>query len=226
MNTRPRRTALLTTVVAGPLALALVACGGSDNEVSDDLDDVVASTTTSAPAPATTDTDDDTDDDTAAPSPTATPEPAPADATGDQELIAAARTALGAVGGSTLFTVDRDNGGWEVSVVAADGTESDVSVSADGTQITRGPDVDRDDSDDTDDLSERQQLLRDASVKFTAALTTARAEAPGATVDSIDLELEAGRATWDVQLGEDTADERTVIIDAVTGDVLRVEIDD
>ncbi|GEP39525.1 hypothetical protein NPS01_31880 [Nocardioides psychrotolerans] len=41
-----------------------------------------------------------------------------------------------------------------------------------------------------------------------------------------DLDYDDGIATWDVQLGEDTASEQTVTIDAVTGEVLRTELDD
>ncbi|MDO9455684.1 PepSY domain-containing protein [Nocardioides sp.] len=209
MNARRTRTALLA-LVSAPLVLTLVACGGDDSSSTDSTPAAsTASSTSSAAAGTTT---------PAAPDTTAAP-------VGDDALAAAAATALGEVDG-TVFSIDLDNGAWDVSVVAPDGTESDLTVSADGTQVTRGPVVDTDDSDDTDDLAERRTLLQDATVTYDAALATARTEVPGGTVDGLDLELDDGQATWDVQLDENTADEQTVVVDAVTGEVLRVERDD
>jgi len=222
MNTRPALLALLTA----PLALSLVACGGDSD------DDDAASTASTSESPAATSSSS-APDPSANPSTSADPS-APSDsssasssagAAGDDALLAAARTGRGAVDG-TVFTVDRDNGGWEVTVVAADGTESDLTTSADGASVTRGPVVDRDDADDTSDVTERRRLLGDATVTYEDALATARGEVPGVAVDGIDLDLDAGRAVWDVQLGEDTADEQTVVVDAATGDVVRVERDD
>lgn len=219
---RPARTTLLTGLVAGPLALALVACGGSDSDGSDDAAPVVAdsaSSTTTSSAPAATPSDTTTSDPSTAPSSAGQP------AGGERALLAAATTALGAVDG-TVFSVDLDTTGWDVQVVAADGTESEVLVSPDGATVAGGPTVDVDDADDADDLAERQQLLTDATVDYRAALQAALAEVPAGTVTSLDLDVDNGVPTWDVQLDEDAADERTVTVDAVTGDVLRVELDD
>ena len=224
MNTRPALLALLTA----PLALSLVACGGDsddDGAASTAATSESSAATSSSPAPSTSpDPSTDPSADPSAPSDSSSASSS-AGATGDDALLAAARTGRGAVDG-TVFTVDRDNGGWEVTVVAADGTESDLTTSADGASVTRGPVVDRDDADDTSDVTERRRLLGDATVTYEDALATARGEVPGVAVDGIDLDLDAGRAVWDVQLGEDTAEEQTVVVDAATGDVVRVERDD
>lgn len=214
-----RRSTFATALLAGPLALALVACGGD----TDNDDDLGAGTTQTPVAPETP---------VETPVDSATPAPAQSsdDAAGG-DLLAAAQTAIASVEGSTLFTIDADDAGWEVTVVSADGTENDVSVSLDGASVTRGPVVDRDDdgddsADDSDDLAERQRLLGDARIDYAAAIETARGAVPEGTVTGADLDLERGTATWDVQLDEDTASERTVTVDAVTGEVLRTERDD
>lgn len=208
------RSTFATALLAGPLALALVACGG-DSDTDDDNDDLGAGAgTTQTPL---------------APASTADAAPAPSDdAAAGGDLLAAARTALAAVDGSTLFSIDGETSGWEVTVVSADGVENDVTVSLDGSAVTRGPVVDTDDdrNDEAQDLAERQQLLSDARVDHVAAVEAAQGAVPGGTVTAADLDLERGTATWDVQLDEDTASEQTVTIDALTGEVLRTELDD
>ncbi|WP_341927516.1 PepSY domain-containing protein [Nocardioides psychrotolerans] len=204
-----RRSTFATALLAGPLALALVACGG-DSDTEDDNDTDISSglgtSTTQTPA---------------APS---------GDAATRGDLLAAARTALAAVDGSALFSIDDETSGWEVTVVSADGVENDVTVSLDGSAVTRGPVVDTDDADDRDDeaqdVAERQQLLSDARVDHVAAIEAAQGAVPDGTVTGADLDLERGTATWEVQLDEDTAAEQTVTVDAVTGEVLRTERDD
>lgn len=223
MNHRRTRPALIA--LAGlPLALALVGCGSDEDP--GDASPAAGSTSQTSTAPSTPSAPS-TSPATSAPSAPSTTQPSSAAPT-DDALLAAVSTALGASEG-TVFSIDLDDGGWDVGVVATDGTESDLTVSADGTQVTRGPvpdTDDSDDSDDSDDLAERQALLRDATVTLESALATARTEVPDGVVDGLDLDLERGRATWDVQLDEDTADEQTVVVDAVTGELVRVERDD
>ncbi len=144
-------------------------------------------------------------------------------------LLTAAATGLAAVDGGTVFAVDRsDTGDWEVSVVTADGTEQDVRVSADGASVTSGPVEDTDDGDDAGDAArdqdERLRLL-DTSVDLEAAVAAAAGSGSG-ELTGAELDEENGVAEWEVQYGEDTADELTVHVDADSGDVLRTERDD
>lgn len=210
---RLRRSLAVAAVV--PLALGLAACGDSD----DDNDDVTA------PAPTATVTE------TASASPsTGSSDDAStggsAGGSGDERaLLAAAATAVGSVQGSTLFSIDRDDsGGWEITVVDGQGVENDVVVSADGSSVERGPDVDQDDADDQDDLAERQQLLNDVQVDYRQAVEAARGEVAGGVVEDVDLDLENGAAEWEVQVQDGTT-EQTVRIDAVSGDVTGTETD-
>lgn len=135
---------------------------------------------------------------------------------GDVET--AVETALAEVDG-TVFSVDGDSRGWEVTVVTADGIENDVDLSADATTVERGPVEDTDT--DQDDAAETERLLG-VSLDHAAAMEAALGEVDG-TVTGVDLSEENGTAVWEVTLGEDTADETTVEVDAESGDVLRTE---
>jgi uncharacterized membrane protein YkoI len=225
---RSARSTVTTALVAGPLALALVACGNDDGGTGATDDTVGTSATVATPPPAATQPPPASSEGRSTRAPASDDGTAPRVATSPGTVLAAARTALAEVGGATLFSIDGEPAGWDVTLVAADGSESDVDVSVDGRSVTRGPvaDVDDDPSDEAEDVAERRRLLADVRVDHTAAIETAAAEVPGGTVTGADLDLDDGVATWDVQLDEDTATEQTVTIDAITGDVLRVELDD
>lgn len=162
--------------------------------------------------------DDDADD-------AATSSSASSDAgTGSQALQGdvetAVETALAEVDG-TVFSVDGDAQGWDVTVVTADGVENDVDLSADATSVERGPVEDTDT--DADDAAETERLLG-VAVDHSAAMEAALGEVDG-TVTGVELSEEGGTAIWEVTFGEDTPDETTVEVDAETGEVLRTEQD-
>lgn len=186
------RTRLAAAAVLAPLVLGLTACGGDD--------DADAQTTTASDSSAS---------DSSA---------AGADQALDGDVETAAQTALAEVDG-TVFSVDGDSRGWEVTVVTDDGVEHDVDLSADATTVERGPVEDTDA--DRDDAAETERLLG-ASLDHTAAMEAAMGEVDG-TVTGVDLSEENGTATWEVTFGEDTADETTVEVDAESGEVLRTE---
>ena len=142
-------------------------------------------------------------------------------ATGEGDVETAAETALAEIDG-TVFSVDSDDQGWDVTIVTADGVENDVELGPDATTVTRGPAADEDDDNDDDAETE---LLLGASVDYLAAMEAALGEVQG-TVTGVDLSEDDGTAIWEVQLDEDTADETTVEVDAQTGEVLRTERDD
>jgi uncharacterized membrane protein YkoI len=208
MNRTTTRTRLATAALLAPLALGLVACGDDD-----DADDVQTTTSSDTSTDTTDDNSDDmTDDnsdDTSGDSGTTTLQ-------GDVET--AAETALAEVDG-TVFSVDGDAQGWDVTIVTADGLENDLDLDPAGTAVTRGPDQESDN--DADDAAETELLLG-VSVDYLAAMEAALGEVQG-TVTGVDLSEDNGTAIWEVQLNEDTPDEVTVEIDAETGDVIRTE---
>lgn len=193
MTRTHRRTRLATAALLAPLALALVACG------DDDADDAATSSSTSSPASSDAGTGSQT-------------------LQGDVET--AVETARAEVDG-TVFSVDGDAQGWDVTVVTADGVENDVDLSADATSVERGPVEDTDT--DADDAAETERLLG-VAVDHSAAMEAALGEVDG-TVTGVELSEEGGTAIWEVTLGEDTPDETTVEVDAETGEVLRTEQD-
>lgn len=196
-----RRTRLATVAVLVPLALGLAACGGDDDRSTP----TATETVTADPSASSSET------------PTADGSAA----AGDGDLETAAQTALGEIDG-TVFSVDLDDQGWDVSIVSANGEENDVDLGADATTVIRGPVVDT--SDDNDDAAERERLLG-ASLDYLAAIEAAAGQAQGA-VTGVDLSEENGTAIWEVQFDEDTATAMTVEVDAQTGEVLRTEQDD
>ena len=191
MTRTSRRTRLATAAVLAPLALGLVACGSDDD--SDDTTTTSSSTDSSSSEGGTT-------------------------ATLEGDVETAAETALAEVDG-TVFSVDGDPQGWDVTIVTADGVENDLELAPDAASVTRGPDTDT--NEDADDTAEVERLLG-ASVDYAAAMEAALGEVDG-TVTGVELSEDGGTAIWEVQLDEDTPDEVTVEIDAERGDVLRTE---
>lgn len=190
MTRTSRRTRLATAAVLAPLALGLVACGSDDD--SDDTTTTSSSDSSSAEGGTT--------------------------ATLEGDVETAAETALAEVDG-TVFSVDGDPQGWDVTIVTADGVENDLELAPDAASVTRGPDADT--NEDADDTAEVERLLG-VSVDYTAAMEAALGEVDG-TVTGVELSEDGGTAIWEVQLDEDTPDEVTVEVDAESGDVLRTE---
>ena len=109
-------TRLATAALLAPLALGLVACGGDDD----------ARTSTSDTSDSGTSDDGGTSGDGG-------------NTTLEGDVETAAGTALGEVEG-TVFSVDGDAQGWDVTIVDADGVENDVELDPPATSVTRGPD--------------------------------------------------------------------------------------
>ncbi len=204
MNRTTTRTRLATAALLAPLALGLVACG------DDDADDTQTSTSSD-----TSDADDNADDNADDGSDDGSGDSGTTTLQGDVET--AAETALGEVDG-TVFSVDGDAEGWDVTIVTADGSEHEVDLSADASSVTRTRAESAED--DPDDAAERERLLG-VPTDYLAAMESALGEAQG-TVMGVELSDDDGAAIWEVQLGEDP-DETTVVVDAETGDVLRTE---
>ncbi|MFT4052655.1 MAG: hypothetical protein QM677_10480 [Microbacterium sp.] len=118
-RSKSRRRALIGTGAAGAILIVGTLGAAIGVAIADEDDDrlTVASSTT---------------DDSAA---------VPADATALTEAIDAALAAVENATGATAIEVERD--GWEVDVVLADGTESDVHVALDGTSTIVDGDTDK-----------------------------------------------------------------------------------
>ncbi|MFD0899623.1 PepSY domain-containing protein [Actinomadura sediminis] len=172
--------------------LALSACGGDDPESPD-----ASATAETLTAPNTT------------PLPVTTP--------AGGALDRAAATALRAVPGATLTSVETEGGGWEVRLVAADGTERELIVNGAGTEVVRneaGPEGPA-------DRAKRLRRIRRAELDYRDAADAMRATVAGARVTELNLDDHRGTAVWEGDvIGPDGA-RHALMVDASTGRVQR-----
>ena len=215
---RPFTKSTLVGLVVVPLAaLALTACGGDDD--SDDLAPQSQPTATSSGPGDPGDAGDPTSE------PVADPSAAGADETA--ALLAAGTTGERSVADSTVVSIDRTTAGWHVGVVTPDGVEHEMDVALDGKSLVSDPVVEPADSDDAADRAEQQQVLQAAKLGHVAAVRAALDASPGSRVTEADLGSEdGGQPTWEIQVVDAQQLERTITVDAVTGDVVRDEVED
>lgn len=138
-------------------------------------------------------------------------------------LVAAGRTAEKEVDGSRVVSIETEAGGWEVEVATEDGTESEMDISPDGAQVTRGP---REKKDDAEDERERRQELQAATVDFEAAHDQILEEFPDGTVTELNLDDESGRTIWEADVLDASNRKHEVDVDAASGDILQQQADD
>ncbi|QIP84608.1 peptidase propeptide and YpeB domain protein [Streptomyces sp. Tu 2975] len=123
----------------------------------------------------------------------------------------------------TVSSVDLDDDGdrhWEVDVLGKDDRERELHVDV-RTGAVREDKAEAENDDRDDDRA----ALRAASVDAREAVGTALRSHPGATVTSVDFEND-GAGHWEVELGDDAADERELTIDAKTASVSTDPSDD
>lgn len=172
--------------------LALSACGGDDPETPGPS--VTGETLT---APGTT------------PLPVTTP--------AGGALDRAAATALKAAPGTVLTSVEREGDGWEVGLVAADGTERELHLNGAGTGVVR----DGTEPDDRADREENLRRVRRAELDYRDAADAMRATVPGARITELNLDDHRGKPVWEGDaVGPDGA-RHALAIDARTGRALR-----
>lgn len=180
----------LATTTAGLLALGATACGDDDEPGS----------TPSPTNPTTSSTATSGEDDVAG--------------IDLSTLETAVNTAVAESGGQPSG-VSAESGVWEVDLLAPDGTETIVTVSANGEVIQGQP---RTEPEDDEDLQENRMLVEQLNVEWDAALQTARGELTD-EVAEMELSEENGQPVWEVSTFGDGPG-TTVIIDASTGDVI------
>ncbi|MEV4684287.1 PepSY domain-containing protein [Streptomyces kurssanovii] len=119
----------------------------------------------------------------------------------------------------TVSSVDLDDDGdrhWEVDVLGKDDREHELHVDVrTGAVREDKAEAEHDDRDD----------VRAASVDAREAMEAALRSHPGAVVTSVDFE-DDGAGRWEVELGEDDADEVELTVDTKTASVTPAAADD
>lgn len=231
MNTSKRLT--VTTALALTLSLGLTACSDDEPDVETPVDEPG----TTAPAETGSDDADDADDDQGDDADDSAGDTGDDNAddganTGDDDAddenedastgapgddltaiaLVAIETAEAEAGGTAYEIDDQDEDGtWEVDV-RVDDRSVEVTVSADGTEVTETEDDDLDDDD--------RAALDAATITLREAIELAVAEA-GGVLDDAELEGEDDGEPhhWEVTVDTDDQDDIEVLI-SVTGEVL------
>lgn len=216
-NSRMGRTGR-GVALAAALTCLLAACGGGTTDQDDN--------TSPEPTSATTETspDDSGSESTEAPPSEPPAETGTASAQGQEALLQAGETGLGAVDNSTVFTIEEESGGnrWEVKVVTPDGEEYELDTSADGATVVSGP---RREREDADDRADNRRRMNEAELDFRAAVP-AITEVVAGRITELDLDSERGKTAWEADVIDGDGVKHEVSIDAASGDVLSHETDD
>lgn len=136
-----------------------------------------------------------------------------------QALERAGSTAVGAVPGSTLISIETErNGTWEVQVVTADGVEHETDVSGDGADVVAGPVTD---NEDEADRAKHRARVQAAQLDYKAAVDAILTAVPNGTITELNIDGENGTTVWEADVVDDSGVKREVTIDAATGQALR-----
>ncbi|HVK34091.1 MAG TPA: hypothetical protein VM428_00380 [Microlunatus sp.] len=105
--------------------------------------------------------------------------------------------------------------------MTSDGGEQQLRTDAAGTEVIAGPTDDRPDADDRADNKE----FAGVDVDCSEAVSAIEKEIAGGQINELSLDIESRRAVWEADVSTGT-EQRSVQIDAGTGDVVSNRIDD
>ncbi|MBM4526769.1 metallopeptidase [Rhodococcus hoagii] len=207
-----------TAAVVGAALVALVGCGNDDGGAATTTS--AAATSTSAKASTTSASE--ASEASGASGNTATSPTSASAATGAPSLAPgwnakvfehAGRTALAAVPGSSLVSIEENSdGSWVVDLINADGVAVEVGISPDGDRVIAGPSVTGEPTPGTDV----------AELDYTAATGVVLTEVPGGRITDLQLVVEKGGTyVWEADVVDASGARRAVDVDAVSGRVLQ-----
>ncbi|WP_233284584.1 PepSY domain-containing protein [Prescottella equi] len=211
-----------TAAVVGAALVALVGCGNDDGGAATTTS-AAAATSTSAKASTTSASGaSGASEASAASGNTATSPTSASGATGAPTLAPgwnakvfehAGRTALAAVPGSSLVSIEENSdGSWVVDLINADGVAVEVGISPDGDRVIAGPSVTGEPTPGTDV----------AELDYTAATGVVLTEVPGGRITDLQLVVEKGGTyVWEADVVDASGARRAVDVDAVSGRVLQ-----
>lgn len=208
-----------TAAVVAAALVALVGCGNDDGGAATTTS-AAAATSTSAKASTTSASG--ASEASGASGNTATSPTSASGATGAPTLAPgwnakvfehAGRTALAAVPGSSLVSIEENSdGSWVVDLINADGVAVEVGISPDGDRVIAGPSVTGEPTPGTDV----------AKLDYTAATGVVLTEVPGGRITDLQLVVEKGGTyVWEADVVDASGARRAVDVDAVSGRVLQ-----
>jgi len=109
---------------------------------------------------------------------------------------------------------------YEFEIVGEDGSEQDIEVDAKTGEIVK---VEADD-DENDDVSQAE-LAKQAKITKEEASEKALEQVPG-TVTEVELDDENGLVVYDVEINAEDGTQQSVEVDAKTGKIVNVELED
>lgn len=211
-----------TAAVVGAALVALAGCGNDDGGAATTTS-AAAATSTSAKASTTSASGaSGASEASGASGNTATSPTSASAATGAPTLAPgwnakvfehAGRTALAAVPGSSLVSIEENSdGSWVVDLINADGVAVEVGISPDGDRVIAGPSVTGEPTPGTDV----------AELDYTAATGVVLTEVPGGRITDLQLVVEKGGTyVWEADVVDASGARRAVDVDAVSGRVLQ-----
>jgi uncharacterized membrane protein YkoI len=132
------------------------------------------------------------------------------------DLKQAGQAALAAVPGSTLISIETEEGGrtWEVQVVGKDGTEHQVDVEA--GKVVSGPTTE---NEDQSDKTKHRDRVAAAKLDYAQAADKIAAAVPEGRVTELNLDTEQGKTVWESDVITPNGTKHEVTVDATTGQV-------
>lgn len=137
-------------------------------------------------------------------------------------FLAAAKTALGEVPKGTVVEIESEDDGayWEIEVATDDGKIHKMEVSADGSEVERGPRKSRQNSQSKAKWAKR---VKTATMDYAEAYDMVREARDGKVVE-LELDDHSGKVAWEADVMKGGT-EYEVTIDARSGKVLENEAD-
>lgn len=141
-----------------------------------------------------------------------------------RDLLAAGKTALGTVSGSTVISIEseRNDTRWEVQVVTSDGVEHELETSKDGSSVLRGP---RTSDDDASDRAKHRRRVSAAKIDYRRAADIMAKAVPQGRITELNLDTERGKTVWEGDVRINPGTKHEVKIDAANGEVIQNRVD-
>lgn len=139
---------------------------------------------------------------------------------GAAALLEAARTALAQLPDSTLISIETERNGtaWEVQLITADGTEQEMELSADGTEVVTQAVAK---NEDIADKSKHLDRLKASKLNYEEAVQKILPAVPNGNITELNLDSEQGITVWEADVVDESNVKHSVQIDAASGAVLR-----